>query len=67
MSYNSFFLFHSYRVIHGSLKYNNSFQKTLPWQLLSLHVLPDFTPALAVPRERVCHKLLVREDSEKLL
>ena len=34
--------------ISGSLKYNISFQKTLPWQLLSPYVLPDFTPALVV-------------------
>ena len=52
MSYNSFFLFHShsFSASHTSsyMWYSlNFFHKTLPWQLLSLYVLPNFTPTLA--------------------
>ena len=41
--------------IRGSLKYNNSFRKTLPWQLLSPYVLP---PALACFSLRAARKLI---------
>ena len=50
--------------ICGSLEYNNSFRKTLPWKLLSPYVLPPalgcFSLYVHMPRERrLCCKNFV--------
>ena len=51
-------------IIRGSRECKlNSFWKTLPWQLLSPYVLPDFTSSLASPYVHVPHESRLRYNN----